>query len=418
MKKLLLLLPVLALSACAAMPPSKGASVPSAPAIAPVAAACPPAPVCPACPACPPAVPPVAPPPPAAPALQPAAWESVSGWREDDPAQAWEAFRQSCNVLQKRAAWQEACAAAAALPATDGAALRAFFERHFTPWQATNPDGGSDGLVTGYYEPLLAGSRAPGKRYAHPLYGVPDDMISVDLAGIYPELKNLRLRGRLQGNRLVPYYTRAEIDNGAASLKGRELLWVEDAVELFFLQIQGSGRVRLENGEMVRVGYADQNGHPYRSIGKALVERGDLPLEKASMQGIKEWGRQNPAKLPELLNHNASYVFFRELPDNGGGPLGALGVPLSAGRSIAVDPRFIPLGAPVFLATTWPNSAKPLQRLMLAQDTGGAIRGVVRADFFWGFGHEAGKQAGAMKQGGKMWVLLPKGMVPPNGNAN
>jgi membrane-bound lytic murein transglycosylase A len=189
---------------------------------------------------------------------------------------------------------------------------------------------------------------------------------------------------------------------------GKEIVWVEDAVELFFLQIQGSGRVKLDHGETIMLGYADQNGYPYRSIGRLLVDRGDLPLERASMQGIKAWARQNPAKLQDLLNYNASYVFFRELPAGLPGPLGALGVPLTARRSIAVDARHIPLGAPVFLATTMPNSRQPLQRLMLAQDTGGAIRGAVRADFFWGFGDEAAALAGGMRQTGKMWVLLPK----------
>lgn len=409
MKKLLVLLSMLALSACTALPsPSKA---PQNLVVTP--ATCPPAPACPACPACPGATLPTVTPP-ASPPLQPAAWEAISGWRDDDLAQSWEAFRQSCAALQKQAAWQEPCAAAAGLGKPRAETLRGFFEQYFTPYQVTNPDGGNDGLVTGYYEPLLAGSRNPNKRYPHPLYATPDDLITVDLSGVYPELKNLRLRGRLQGNKLVPYYSRAEIDNGMAPLKGRELVWVDDAVELFFLQIQGSGRVKLDNGDTLRVGYADQNGHPYRSIGKALVERGELTLDKASMQGIKEWGRQNPDKLAELLNFNASYVFFREMPSNGAGPLGALGVPLSAGRSIAIDPRSIPLGAPVFLATTWPGSGKPLQRLMLAQDTGGAIRGAVRADFFWGFGKDAGKYAGSMKQSGKMWVLLPKGMPVPD----
>jgi len=306
--------------------------------------------------------------------------------------------------------------AAATLPPGNSELLRGYFEQFFTPYQVTNPDGGNDGLITGYYEPLLFGSRTPTKRHRFPLYAAPEDLITVDLGSVYPELKNMRLRGRLQGNRVVPYYSRAEIDNGAAPLRGRELLWVDDAIDLFFLQIQGSGRVKLDSGETVRVGYADQNGYPYKSIGKALVERGELPLEKASMQGIKDWGIQNPDKLKDLLNFNASYVFFRELPNNGGGPLGAQGVPLTAGRSIAVDPRNIPLGAPVFLATTWPNSSKPLQRLMVAQDTGGAIRGAVRADFFWGYGKDAGKFAGSMKQSGRMWVLLPKGHpLPQNG---
>ena len=167
--------------------------------------------------------------------------------------------------------------------------------------------------------------------------------------------------------------------------------------------------MELASGEVVRLGYADQNGHPYKSIGKLLVERGELTLDQASMQGIKTWGRQNPAKLAELLNQNPSYVFFRELPKDLPGPLGSLGVPLTAGRSLAIDPRVIPQGAPVFLATTWPNSSRELNRLMLAQDTGGAIRGAVRADFFWGFGEEAGSLAGRMKQAGRLWVLLPNG---------
>jgi membrane-bound lytic murein transglycosylase A len=252
-------------------------------------------------------------------------------------------------------------------------------------------------------------------KFPYPLYGPPDDLLVVDLGTLYPELRNMRLRGRLDGRKVVPYFSRAEIENGQGALRGRELLWVDDPVELFFLQVQGSGRVRLENGDVVRIGYADQNGHPYRSIGKWLVEQGELTLDKASMQGIKDWGRRNPSRLPELLNANPSYVFFRELPNSLSGPLGALGVPLTAERSIAIDPRAIPLGAPVWLATTRPNSNLTLERLMLAQDTGGAIRGNVRADFFWGYGDDAGRLAGAMKQKGRMWVLLPRD-YPTNGN--
>src|SRR6185436_19715166 len=193
-------------------------------------------------------------------------------------------------------------------------------------------------------------------------------------------------------------YDRAGIEEGRAPLAGREIVWVDDPVDLFFLQIQGSGRIALDSGETVRVGYADQNGHPYRSIGRILADRGDLPLETASMQGIRDWARANPGRLTELLNQNASYVFFRELPATGSGPPGALGVALTPRRSIAVDPRFIPLGAPVFIATTWPNTTRPLNRLMLAQDTGGAIRGPVRGDFFWGYGEAAAREAGRMKQ--------------------
>lgn len=336
-------------------------------------------------------------------------WEQLPGWREDDLTLAWPAWLQSCRGLRGNPAWSRVCAASQQSPSVPTSdEIRTFLEAHFLVWQVNQSDGGMEGLVTGYYEPLLRGSRYPNTRYRYPLYEPPDDMLVIDLAAIYPELKSLRLRGRLQGNKVVPYWNRSEIEAGSAPLRGKEVVWVDDPVELFFLQVQGSGRVRLENGEIVRVGYADQNGHPYRSIGKWLVEKGEITLDKASMQGIKDWGRKHPERLPELLNANPSYVFFRELPGSTGGPLGALGVPLTNERSIAVDPRGIPLGAPVWLSTTRPNAKDGLNRLMLAQDTGSAIRGNVRADFFWGYGEEAGKLAGAMKQKGRMWVLLPR----------
>lgn len=349
-------------------------------------------------------------------ALRATTWDAIAGWRDDNPQLAWSAFQASCVALQKQPAWQSVCGSAMALNEPTRETLYRFFETNFTPYQAVNPDGSEAGLITGYYEPLLHGSRKRSARYRFPVYGTPDDLLVIDLAEIYPEFKNLRLRGRVEGRRVVPYYNRAQIENGTAPVTGKEILWVEDAVELFFMQIQGSGRVKLDSGETVAVGYADQNGHAYRSIGRLLVERGELPLEKASMQGIKAWAKQHPDKLRELLNQNASYVFFREMPADLPGPLGALGVPLTARRSIAVDARYIPLGAPVFLATTMPNSRQALNRLVVAQDTGGAIRGAVRADFFWGFGEEASTLAGRMRQSGKMWVLLPIDYQPPAGN--
>lgn len=344
-----------------------------------------------------------------APSLRAVPWEVLPGWGDADFTAAWSAFLGSCQVLKGDLSWQEVCLLAATTESTDNATLRRFFESRFTPHQVVNPDGGNSGLITGYYEPLLKGSRLPTQRFRFPVYGVPEDLLAIDLGSLHPDLKHLRLRGRVLGNRVVPYFSRTQIEEGEAPVKGRELLWVDDPVELFFLQIQGSGRVQLDSGEVARIGYADQNGHPYRSIGRLLVERGELTLDEASMQGIKAWGRRNPDKLSELLNQNPSYVFFRELPKDLPGPLGSLGVPLTAGRSLAIDPRVIPQGAPVFLSTTWPNSSKPLNRLMLAQDTGGAIRGAVRADFFWGFGEEAGNLAGKMKQVGELWVLLPNG---------
>jgi len=341
--------------------------------------------------------------------LKPAGFADLPGWYEDDPSQAWPAFLLTCKARQSNPAWQDVCQQVGQWKMPNAEAVRRFFETRFDVYQVLQADSGEEGLVTGYYEPQLRGSRRFSWKYRYPLYAPPDDLLVVDLATLYPELKGLRLRGRLQGNKVVPYYSRAEIEAGAAPVRGKELAWVDDPVDLFFLQIQGSGRIRMDSGEVMRVGYADQNGHPYRSIGKWLVEQGELTLDKASMDGIKDWAWRNPDKLPGLLNANPSYVFFRELPDHLSGPLGALGVPVSAERTIAVDPRAIPLGAPVWLATTRPNSSEPLNRLMLAQDTGGAIRGNVRADFFWGFGEEAGRKAGAMKQKGRMWVLLPKG---------
>ncbi|MBI2960106.1 MAG: MltA domain-containing protein [Betaproteobacteria bacterium] len=395
------------LGACATAPaPSP---LPSPPPEA--TAVCPPPTPCPVCPVCP------APPP--APAkvnvLEAVTFETLPGWREDDLTQALAALRASCRALRFQPPWRAACEGLENFAPGGNEQLRSYFESAFVPYRIANPDGTTQGLVTGYYEPLLHGSRNRAPPYLHPLYTPPEDLLTIDLTAINPALKNMRLRGRLEGRRVVPYYSRAEIENGRAPVAGREILWVDDPVEAFFLQIQGSGRVRLESGELLRIGYADQNGHPYRSIGRWLLDQGELPPGEATMPGIKAWARANPERLAELLNRNPSYVFFREMGDGDAtaGPIGALGVPLTPGRSIAVDARFVPLGAPVFLETTWPNSDAPLERLVLAQDTGGAIRGAVRADFFWGFGAEAGNQAGKMRQNARMWVLLPRGLDPP-----
>lgn len=336
----------------------------------------------------------------------------LPGWVSDDHATALKAFVTGCQSLEAREAWRSTCQAARKIGPGNVAAARRFFESHFRVYRTLNTDGTDEGLVTGYYEPLLRGSRKQSSRYRHPLYSVPEDLLVVDLGEIYPELKGLRLRGRLEGRKVVPYYTRAQIERRDVPLNAKVLYWVDDPIELFFLQVQGSGQLTLDSGERVRVGYGDQNGYPYRSIGRHLIDKGELTLEQASMQGIKAWAQQNPDKLADVLHQNASYVFFRDLPTNLAGPLGAMGVPVSAGRSLAIDPRFIPLGAPVYLSTTWPNSRKPLQRLMMAQDTGSAIRGAVRGDYFWGAGEQAGTQAGRMNQRGKFWVMLPLGMTP------
>lgn len=341
-------------------------------------------------------------------------FDSLPGWSKDNVHEAWPAFMNSCDVLIKKSDWKEPCSIANELKTPDAKAVRAFFEAFFVPYQVVNPDGTDSGLVTGYYEPLLRGARKRGGPYQTPLHRVPDDMLMVDLSSQYPELQGLRLRGRYEAKKIVPYYSRAELMQ-ADRLAGKEILWVDNPIDAFFLQVQGSGRVQLsDTKETVRLAYADQNGYPYRSIGRYLVDKGEMTLDQASAQSIKSWVAANPKRTQELLNANPSYVFFKEeaIADPQKGPKGAMGVPLTPQRSIAVDPKYVPMGAPVFLATTQPNSAAPLQRLMLAQDTGSAIKNAVRADYFWGFGANAGEKAGRMKQRGAMWVLLPKVTEP------
>jgi membrane-bound lytic murein transglycosylase A len=341
--------------------------------------------------------------------LEPVDFDALPGWADDDVGAGFVTFLRGCPAL-KTAPWPTLCAQATRVAADDVAARRRFLETAFVPHRVVAADGNDTGLLTGYYEPLLRGSRTPDATFRHPVFAPPDDLVGVDLGDVVPDAKALRLRGRVVGRKLVPYWTRADIDAGRAPLlAGRELAWVDDPVALFFLHVQGSGRVQLPDGSRMRVGYADQNGHPYRSIGRLLVERGELTVDQASMQGIKAWGARYPQKLPALLAENPSYVFFRELPPGDDGPPGSLGVPLTAGRSLAVDPRVVPLGAPVWIDTTWPGpTPAPLRRLVVAQDTGGAIKGAVRADWFTGFGDEAGELAGRTRQPLRVWVLLPK----------
>ena len=343
---------------------------------------------------------------------------TLPGWSEDHLTEAWPAFKASCSAQMHKSDWHELCVIAQTVDGTSEAAVRQFFEAFFDPYQVINPDGTETGLITGYYEPLLRGARKRGGVFQTPLYQPPADLLTIDLAGLYPELKGMRLRGRVVGNKVVPYPVRADLLQ-SGSLSGKEICWVDDSVDAFFLQVQGSGRVFMpDSKETIRVAYADQNGQPYKSIGRYLVDKGELKLGQASAQGIKNWIATHPARENEVLNANPSYVFFKEekLNDPGRGPDGALGVALTEKRSIAIDTKFLPLGAPVFLNTTQPGSDQPIKRLMMAQDTGGAIRGAVRADFFWGFGREAGEMAGRMKQRGMLWVLWPKLASAPLGD--
>ncbi|MDQ7979996.1 MltA domain-containing protein [Paraburkholderia sp. SARCC-3016] len=322
--------------------------------------------------------------------LTPVAWQQVPGWQDDSLIGATAALRQNCARLARQANWQRACVAAEQIDDLDVAGARSFFEKYFTPFQFANTDGTLDGLVTGYYEPLLHGSRTRHGIYQTALYHWPS--------------------GYRVGAALPP---RAQLERSGV-LDGNELVWVDDPIEAFFLQVQGSGRVVMEDGSVMRVGFGGTNNQPYRSIGRWLLDQREITPAQATMQGIKAWARANPSRVDALLDTNPRFVFFREMasgeaaPAGGAdGPIGALGVPLTPERSIAVDPSSIPLGTPVFLQTTRPLTNAPMNRLVFAQDTGTAIKGGVRADYFWGLGDEAGDLAGKMKQTGRMWLLLP-----------
>ena len=365
--------------------------------------------------------------------LEPASFSELPGWLEDDVSAALPPFLASCRRTLRRPPeaevrpreiagtvedWREVCRRGGNVAGRPEGAVRAFFESSFDLFALLNNDR-REGLYTGYYEPTLKGSRRRRPPYLYPLYQRPRDLVQVDLGSFREDLRGRRIAGRLRGARLEPYPDRSAIDGGAVAGKGLELLWVDDPVDAFFLHIQGSGRVELAEGGFERVGYAGQNGHPYVAIGRELVARGAMELAEVSMQSIRDWLVANPREGREVMAANPSYVFFRRLEE--AGPVGSQGVVLTAGRSLAVDRGFLPMGAPLWLDATMPALAgaagsgppgdEPLQRLFIAQDTGGAIRGPLRGDVFWGPGDEAAQRAGRMKHRGRMWILLPKGLV-------
>lgn len=313
------------------------------------------------------------------------------------------AFRISCPSVTRRtdqsgltqpADWTAACAAAARV---EQGRARAFFSEQFRAIQV----GDGRGFATGYFEPEIAGSRTRRPGYEHPVYGMPTDLVEVDLGQFSPTLSGRRIRGRVEGNRFVPYHDRAAITGGALAGRGLEIAYVADPIEFFFLQVQGSGRLRLPDGAIMRIGYAGQNGRDYVGIGRLLRDRGALQAGEASMQGIVAYLRRQPDGGTAVMNENPSWVFFREL--TGAGPLGSLGVPVTGRVSVAADPAFVPLGAPVWLAMDRAEATG----LWVAQDTGGAIRGSNRFDTFWGAGDEARAIAGGMSSRGAVLVLLP-----------
>jgi membrane-bound lytic murein transglycosylase A len=363
--------------------------------------------------------------------LEAVAFTDLPGWSEDAVSAALPALRRSCGRLSGQpddrplgpsmesgalagtvADWRQPCADLAAVAEGDDAALRALLEQDFQPFavsDASKPEGKVEGLFTGYYEAELKAAAAPTAPGATPLYRVPDDLVTVDLALFRADLRGEKLVGRVAGNQVVPYLTRKEINAGALQDRGLELVWAADPVDVFFLHVQGSGRVVFPDGRVQRVGFAGSNGHPFYAIGRALIDEGIIDRKSASMQQIRDWLRANPEKAEEIMQRNARYIFFRSI--DGEGPIGAQGVALTPGRSLAVDSSLLPLGVPLWLDTTWPATEKPLRRLMVAQDVGSAIKGAVRGDFFWGSGEPALEQAGRMKQSGRYYLFLPKAVA-------
>lgn len=358
--------------------------------------------------------------------VEPVGFKALEGWRGDRLDDALAAYKKSCAVLLRAPAvsrgtpllvggrvvnWRPACEAVANVEEKNSSAARDYFEKWFRPFAVVDAEGHRNGLLTGYYEPELRGARRPGGRFKFPLYGRPSDLVTADLGQFDASLKGRRVTGRVAQGALVPYPHRKLIDGGHLADKSRPLVWVDSAIDAFFLHIQGSGRVKLEDGGLMRLGYAASNGHAYTAIGRTLIRRGAIARDQASMQSIRAWLAANPDKAPEIMGQNARYIFFREL--NGNAPVGAQGVELTAGRSLAVDRQAVPLGAPLWVETRDPiDPHRPYRRLMIAQDVGHAIKGGIRGDIFFGHGRLAARRAGLMKQRGRYYILLPKAAPP------
>lgn len=357
-------------------------------------------------------------------------YSALDGWQDDDHGAAFTAFLKSCELILKRKAskpmpnpaiagttgdWQPLCKTASNLMPETNSRAKMFFEQAFTPLEVYY-NGNPNGTFTGYHEPLLKGSFTKSTRYNVPLYKKPSDIIKINLGTFREKYKGVTLQGVLKGDQVVPYANRANIIDGALEKQKLELLWVDSAIDAFFLQVQGSGRIALEDGTIIAVGYAGKNGQPYRSLGRILINAGEMTLEGTSAQTIKQWLHDNPDRQRWLLDQNPSYVFFRLL-ENNDGPYGSAGVTLTAERSLAIDPMHLPLLAPIWVDATRPDQFDksihtiPFKQLMVAQDTGGAIKGAIRGDVFWGHGAKSDEVAGRMNNQGRLVLLLPNSLA-------
>lgn len=357
-------------------------------------------------------------------AITPVSFEALEGWGKDELSEVIPALLKSCSKFERLPIdntfgsqtvfltvgdLRGPCRAAKELTNATDRETREYFEKWYVPFYVTN-NGKGEGLFTGYFEVSLEGSWAPSEKYRVPIYSLPKDHVTMDLGEFDEALTGRRFVGVVDQGRLRPYPTRADIDAGRLRGLGSELVWVQDAIDVFMLHVQGSGKVYFGNGEVIRIGFAGHNGYDYSSIGKELIERGELELDQASWQGIRDWVNRNPDLSDSLMAVNKRYIFFRKI--DGEGPIGAEGVVLTAGRSLAVDTRFLPLGLPFWLDTEQPSrKGVPLRRLMMAQDTGNAIRSPVRGDVFWGSGKDALASAGRMRSLGKYYLFLPRAVA-------
>ncbi|WP_373004265.1 murein transglycosylase A [Sulfurimonas sp.] len=323
-------------------------------------------------------------------------FRDLPNWKSENYEEAINSFVNSCQSSKTKKIYSELC-----LKAEQVQDFKVFLESEFNVYSIASSDARDEGLLTGYYEPSLKGSLVKKEPYIYPIYNEPKDLVSVDLISIYPDLKNYRLRGRVEGKKLVPYYTRAQTKEGM--IDAEVICYTDSKVDLFFLEVQGSGRVNLDTGETLFIGFANQNGHKYSSIGKYLINMGEIAKEDISLQSIRSWFKENPQRVDEVLHHNESVVFFQERDHAASG---SLGVVLTPERSVAVDRNFIPLGSMLFLDAKINN--QNVSRVVMAEDTGGAIKGSLRADMFFGSSNEAQMSAGRLKSPLKLWILLPK----------
>lgn len=351
--------------------------------------------------------------------ITPVSYKELPGWESEDFDLFWSTFQESCKKINKsiydpidhlpisKKSWKYVCNKVVNFNEKNSDAQRKFIVDNFIPHKVIY-NNESNGLFTGYFQPILKASRKKTNIYKYPIYSKPDDLVIVeDLRIFNPKLKGNRIAGRVNNGRLIPFDKRAEIENGSLKNKAKELSWVNDPVKLFFMHIQGSGVLSFEDGSEEYLSYAATNGHRYTAIGKILIDQGEITKEKMSMQALESWLKKNPERIEEILNQNESYVFFIKSINKG--VFGSQGTKLTPLRSIAVDRNYVPLGTLLWLDIDHPIDKKRIQRLVIAQDVGGAIKGPIRGDIFWGKGNAAGENAGVMKSKGTYYMLLPKG---------